>query len=117
MTASVEQLALREAVARAICRSCGDAPDHIGDAGGNAYRWQDYLPCADAAITELEREVTHWKANHANEVKRSRILKERPDMPIERVRAYEQWGEDQERIKELERQLDEIERVGRMGAA
>ena len=55
--------------------------------------------------------------NHANEVKRSRILKERPDMPIERVRAYEQWGKDQERIKELERQLDEIERVGRMGAA
>ena len=49
-------------------------------------------PTHSASIAELEREVAHWKANHANEVKRSRILKERLDM------------------------LDEIERVGRLGA-
>lgn len=43
----------REAVARAICISCEDNPDHTGDARGNAYRWQDYLDCADAAIAAL----------------------------------------------------------------
>jgi hypothetical protein len=43
----------------------------------------------------LKAEVAHWKANHASEVQRARILKERPDIPIERVQAYEQWGKDQ----------------------
>jgi hypothetical protein len=43
----------------------------------------------------LRAEVAHWKANHASEVQRARILKERPDIPIERVRAYEQWAKNQ----------------------
>lgn len=47
-----------------------------------------------AKIADLEREVKHWKANHANEVKRARILKERTDMPMERVAAYHQWESD-----------------------
>lgn len=63
MNESIKQLALRVAVARAICRSCGEAPDHLGDAGGNAHRWQDYLPCADAAIAELakQQEPVRWE--------------------------------------------------------
>ena len=40
---------------------------------------------------ELAAQVTHWKANHASVVAQARILKERPDMPIERVKAYENW--------------------------
>lgn len=54
-----------------------------------------------APLTELLRELAHWKANHACEIRRSRLLKERPDMPIERVRAYEQWGLDQAKIAGL----------------
>ena len=45
-TADVE----REPVARAICKACEENPDHKGDARGNAFRWQDYLHVADAAI-------------------------------------------------------------------
>lgn len=61
---------------------------------------------ADDRIKQLEAEVAHWKANHANEVRRARILKDRPDMPIERVRAYEQWGADRERlVAEIERKM------------
>ena len=45
-------------------------------------------------VQELEKEVAHWKNNHETEVRRARILKERTDMPIERVQAYEQWGKD-----------------------
>ena len=44
---------LREALARAICTSCDDNPDRPGDCQGNQHRWQDYLPCADAAIAEM----------------------------------------------------------------
>lgn len=47
---------LREALARAICASCDEIPDHSGDCQGNQYRWQDYLPCADAAIAVFEAE-------------------------------------------------------------
>lgn len=45
--------ARRECVARAICAACNENPDHRGDARGNAYRWQDYLEAADAAIAAI----------------------------------------------------------------
>ena len=45
-------------------------------------------------VQELEKERDHWKNNHETEVRRARILKERTDMPIERVQAYEKWGKD-----------------------
>lgn len=49
-TKDIDLQARRERVARAICIACGEQPDHKGDAQGNAYRWQDYLAAADAAI-------------------------------------------------------------------
>ena len=48
-----DQAAKRIAVARAICTACHENPDHKGDAGGNQYRWQDYLDAADAAIAAM----------------------------------------------------------------
>lgn len=44
-------------------------------------------------VEALTAERDHWKANHDNQVKRARVLIERTDMPLERVRAYEQIGE------------------------
>lgn len=43
----------RENLAKVICIACEENPDHSGDASGNAKRWQDYLPVADAAIASL----------------------------------------------------------------
>lgn len=48
-----------------------------------------------AELAKCKSEAAHWKSNHETEVRRARILKERPDMPIERVQAYEKWGKDQ----------------------
>jgi hypothetical protein len=50
-----------------------------------------------------EKERDHWKANHANEVNRARILKERLDMPYERVDAYELIGELQAKLAAYEK--------------
>lgn len=50
--------------------------------------------------TRLKAEVARWKNHHETEVRRARILKERTDMPIERVKAYEQWGKDQAELAE-----------------
>jgi uncharacterized coiled-coil DUF342 family protein len=41
-------------------------------------------------IDALNAEVAHWKANHDNMVNRSRVLIDRPDLPLERVKAFEQ---------------------------
>lgn len=46
----------------------------------------------ELAIRTLAAERDHWKANHDAQVERARLLHERPDLPIERVKAYEQVG-------------------------
>lgn len=56
-------------------------------------------------VEKLTKERDEWKNNHATEVRRARILKERTDMPVERVQAYEQWGKDQEQLAALAEQL------------
>ncbi len=49
-------MVIREKVARAMCQSCYENPDHKGDATGNDYRWQDYLESADAAIDAVNND-------------------------------------------------------------
>lgn len=44
-------------------------------------------PCA--RCKELECDVAHWKANHDNRVEAARLLIDRPDLPLERVKAYQ----------------------------
>ncbi|CAD0363838.1 hypothetical protein QYG06_17900 [Xanthomonas euvesicatoria] len=65
MAAKLEIEKEREAVARAVCLACEEVPDHIGDAQGNAHRWQDYLPCADAAIAAFTSHEKGQQASHA----------------------------------------------------
>lgn len=60
-----------------------------------------------AELRRLCGERDHWKANHANQVARSRVLVERTDMPLERVKAYELIGQLQDRVASLEAQLRE----------
>lgn len=38
------------------------------------------------------KDAAHWKSNHACEVSRAKLLKQRPDMPLERIAAYDQVG-------------------------
>lgn len=65
-------------------------------------------PCPECEKLKAEREelaaqVTHWKANHASVVEQARILKERPDMPIERVKAYESYVAIQAKLAAAEK--------------
>jgi len=57
----------------------------------------------EKVVTVLEQAVQHWKANHANQVERSRVLLERTDLPLERVRAYATIGRLQDENAELRR--------------
>ncbi len=70
------------------------------DLSGRTYCHSDAQ--VEARCQELEAEVKHWKANHACEVERAIVLKERIDMPLERVSAYEQIGKLQSEKTSLE---------------
>ena len=60
---------------------------------------------------KAESEAAHWKANHECEVSRARVLKERPDMPLERVNAYNRMVELEEENKALKQRIAILEDV------
>jgi hypothetical protein len=55
-------------------------------------------------IKKAVKDRDHWKANHDNQVARARVLMDRPDMPLERVEAYQ-------RCLELEAALESAQVV------
>ena len=73
--------------------------------------YKDGTHVLEQRIAELETEVAHWKANHDTQVERARILMERPDLPIERVHAWEQWGRDKAHIAALEQCIHDLQQT------
>jgi hypothetical protein len=63
----------------------------------------------ETKIAALEQAVTHWKANHADAVERARILMDRPDLPLERVRAYGTVQRLQDENAQLLSKLESLE--------
>jgi hypothetical protein len=59
-------------------------------------------------VLSLIAEVRHWKANHENQVARARFLVERGDIPLERVRAYEEMAELRAQVKRLLSELNDF---------
>ena len=53
-----------------------------------------------------EDDAAHWKANHDNQVQRAMILTQRPDMPIERVAAYNRMLTLEATVAQLNSELD-----------
>ena len=69
---------------------------------------------AASRIKELEGEVLHWRANHDEMVKRNALLRDRPDLPLERTKAYEEFVTDldaaladNERLREALKEYEE----------
>ena len=76
-----------------------DAEDLYSAVGYN--KTSTLLSKAADEIERLEREAVHWKANHDNQVRIARILKERTDMPVERVAAFNEWQKDRRELDKL----------------
>lgn len=47
-----------EAAARALCTACDENPDHKGDAQGNDFRWQDYVPLVEITLAAYNKMAT-----------------------------------------------------------
>lgn len=60
---------------------------------------------------KAEQEAAHWKANHECEVSRARVLKERPDMPLERVNAYNRMVELEKENEALKQRIANLQNV------
>lgn len=45
---------------------------------------------ARAAAKQAVSEALHWKSNHADQVARCALLRERPDLPVDRIPAYKE---------------------------
>ncbi|MDY7537553.1 hypothetical protein RGU72_04710 [Undibacterium sp. 5I1] len=61
-------------------------------------------PNTEARMTELEKELAHWKSNHADVVKRLAIATQRLDLPVERILAMREMETLQTKVAELEKE-------------
>ena len=76
-----------------------------------AKRVDPNIPILEAAMGEievLEQERDHWKANHDTRVEAARLLIERTDMPLERVKAYKRYMELAAQNEALREALEEV---------
>lgn len=74
------------------------------------------LTALRAQVSALQTEVKHWRDQHANEVRRARILKDTTDLPLERVRGYELMGELQGQVKKLKAMIARKEDLRRLSS-
>jgi hypothetical protein len=84
-TLEAENLRLRTALA--------DCANHVGAVASPActLEFLEIIPQEVRLVTErLRREHAHWRANHENLASRARFLSERTDLPVERIRAYQE---------------------------
>jgi len=57
---------------------------------------------SQAREAELVRELAMWKANHANLVERTALLRQRPDLPVDRLPAFNRMEALQDCLGALE---------------
>lgn len=79
---------------------------------------QNFANCAGLELGRVQDERDHWKANHENQVQRARILIERDDLPLERVKAYERYSaleQDAARYAALRHALINVDPKGNRG--
>lgn len=63
---------------------------------------QERINVLELELAAAKSEALHWQNNHKCEVARARFLKERTDVPLERIRAYEEFGKALSKINEQE---------------
>jgi hypothetical protein len=49
-----------------------------------------------AQLAEAQKQAAYWKVMHDNQVSRNKILRQRPDLPVDRIPAYElvEWAQN-----------------------
>lgn len=63
---------------------------------------------AVSTIQTLQAERDHWKANHADMVKRAALLSQRDDLPVDRLPAYREMEALQKTIQAKQAEIDRL---------
>jgi len=94
--------ALVEALAK--CRAVFEYGDDMVESGaiGDPLAVPNFV---QGQVSSLHARAAHWKANHGNMVKLNAFLRDRPDLPADRLGAYERAK------KEAARECAEIARL------
>ncbi len=56
----------------------------------------------------LERQVKHWQSNCINLTERNALLRDRPDLPVDRTAAYRTLVALQDKVAALELRLEAL---------
>lgn len=73
----------------------------------NAFESKLYMQ--NKRIIDLESQVKHWKSNHTNMQKKNAILRQRPDLPVDRIPACAFIDDAAVKITELEQRLTDLQ--------
>jgi len=68
-------------------------PSQLSDSFILGFRWERVnhnkkIRELENRLSKAEKEIEQWKANHANQIEAAKFLKEREDLPLERISAY-----------------------------
>ncbi|MES2730012.1 MAG: hypothetical protein V4621_07980 [Pseudomonadota bacterium] len=69
---------------------------------------QEVLSAINWAIEKLIAERDHWKANHADMVKRAGLLSQRDDLPVDRLPAYREMEALQRAVQAKQAEIDRL---------
>lgn len=70
-----------------------DQRDTIEQARQISSYWKAEHLAGNKKIEEQSQEIAKWKAAHAEMVARNKLLRDRPDLPADRIRAHDEWVE------------------------
>lgn len=69
---------------------------------------QEVLSAINMAVEKLIAEREHWKANHADIVKRAALLSQRDDLPVDRLPAYREMEALQKTVQAKQAEIDRL---------
>lgn len=61
-----------------------------------------------ARAEKAEAERDHWKANHADMVKRAALWSQRPDLPVDRIPAFLEMAILQRKVRAMQAEIDRL---------
>lgn len=80
----------------------------IGNHAAGVQHALEHAQGLQVQLVEAQQQVQHWRANHDAQVRRAQVLFQRPDLPFERIQAYNDFKLLQEEVERLRAQNAEL---------
>ncbi|MEB7891020.1 hypothetical protein NGK36_17255 [Hafnia alvei] len=98
---SSELLASLRATALEMKDLSGNPKNYSNQEAINIYDSSDSVFTGENVLA-LIKELEHWQSNHTHMVNRAALLRQRPDLPVDRIPAFDNYAALQRRAEEAE---------------